>query len=125
MRKIYSLITTLLQIPLAGYWFFRGVVNQRYRRGFRQRFGFGYPKLDGCIWVHAVSVGEVQAAAPLIRSLKERFPDFPILVSTVTPTGAARVRSLFGDSVTHCYIPFEAPYAVNRFFAAVNPALAL
>ncbi|MEM7433325.1 MAG: 3-deoxy-D-manno-octulosonic acid transferase, partial [Pseudomonadota bacterium] len=47
------------------------------------------------------------------------------LVSTVTPTGAARVRSLFGDSVTHCYIPFEAPYAVNRFFAAVNPALAL
>ncbi len=125
MRKIYSLITTLLQVPLAGFWFCRGLINKSYREGFGQRFGFGYPAMQGCIWVHAVSVGEVQAAAPLIRALQERFPQYSILVTTVTPTGAARVRGLFGDSVTHCYIPFEAPYAVDRFFNAVRPKLAL
>jgi len=90
-----------------------------------QRFGFGYPRLRRCIWIHAVSVGEVQAAVPLIRELARRFPDKPLLITTVTPTGAARVRSLFGDSVQHSYIPSELPPAVNRFFENTDPQLAL
>ena len=125
MRILYSLLTYLLQIPVATYWLFRALGNKSYRRGTGQRFGIGYPKLDNCIWIHAVSVGEVQAAVPLIRELAKRFPDHQILVTSVTPTGAARVKALFGDTVVQCYIPFEMPVAVNRFFESVHPELAL
>lgn len=125
MRVLYNLVIYLLQVPVAAYWLFRALTQRSYRHNLGQRFGLGYPRLGSSIWVHAVSVGEVQAAAPLVRELVRRFPQHPILVSTVTPTGAARVRALFGDSVSHCYIPFEMPPAVNRFFAATNPELAL
>ena len=62
---------------------------------------------------------------PLIKSLAKQFPDRQLLVTTVTPTGAARVEALFGDSVLHCYIPFETPFAVTRFFNSVQPDIAL
>ena len=125
MRILYNLLTYLGQIPVAAYWLFRAMSNSSYRDGFGQRFGIGYPKLASCIWIHAVSVGEVQAAVPLIREIARRFPQHKLLVTTVTPTGAARVNSLFGDSVVHSYIPFEMPMAINRFFDCVNPDLAL
>lgn len=125
MRILYNLLTYLLQIPVAAYWLFRAIGNRTYRRGFGQRFGIGYPTFSSCIWIHAVSVGEVQAAAPLVREVLNRFPDRQVLITTVTPTGAAHVRALFGDSVAHSYIPFELPPAVQSFFRSVNPELAL
>lgn len=125
MRVLYNLLVYALQIPAAAYWLMRGLVKRSYRDRAGQRFGIGYPQLDRCIWVHAVSVGEVQAAVPLIRAIAKRFPDHHMLVTTVTPTGAARVEAVFGDTVTHCYIPLEMPIAVDRFFASVNPELAL
>ena len=126
MRIAYLVLTYLLLPVYAGYWFFRGIVNRSYWDRFGQRFGVGFPQLPaGCIWVHAVSVGEVQAADPLIRELATRFPNRHILVTTVTPTGAARVRLLYKDSVEHAYIPFETPNAVTRFFDSVNPKIAL
>jgi 3-deoxy-D-manno-octulosonic-acid transferase len=126
MRIAYAVLTYLLSPVYACYWFFRGIVNRSYWDRFGQRLGWGYPKLtEGSLWVHAVSVGEVQATVPLIRALKDRFPDRQILVTSVTPTGAARVRLLYGDTVAHCYIPFETPLAVARFFDAVKPEIAL
>jgi len=126
MRVIYAILTYALLPVYALYWFVRGIGNRAYLDRVGQRFGLGFPDLtDGCIWVHAVSVGEVQASAPLVRALQTRFADRRILVTTVTPTGAARVRSLFGDDVSHCYIPFETPAAVSNFFNAVKPDLAL
>ncbi len=125
MRHLYNLLTYLLLIPFAFYWLFRGIGNRSYLDRLSQRFGFGFPKLDGCIWVHAVSVGEVQAAVPLIQSLSERYPQQSLLVTTVTPTGAARAAALFGDRVSHCYIPFEFPNAVRSFFASVKPSAAM
>ena len=126
MRLAYQLLTYLLLPVYAGYWFFRGVVNRSYWSRFGQRLGRDYPYLPaGCIWVHAVSVGEVQAAVPLIRALSSMFPNRHILVTTVTPTGAERVRLLFEDTVEHCYIPFETPNAVTNFFNSVNPQIAL
>ena len=125
MRYLYNLLTYLLLIPFACYWIVRGFGNRAYLDRLGQRFGFGFPSIERCIWVHAVSVGEVQAAAPLIRALARRFPDRSLLITTVTPTGAARVQSLFGDTVSHCFIPFEFPHAVNAFFRQVNPEAAL
>lgn len=126
IRFLYALLTYLLLPVYALYWFFRGLVNRAYWDRFGQRFGVGFPKIgQGCFWLHAVSVGEVQASIPLVRALMRRYPDRPLLMTTVTPTGAARVRSVFGESVHHCYIPFETPGAVTNFFDAVNPRLAL
>ena len=125
MRALYGILAYVLQMPVAIYWLARGLLNRSYRDRAGQRFGMGYPQLDRCIWIHAVSVGEVQAAVPLIREVARRFAGHDVLVTTVTPTGAARVAALFGDSVHHCYIPFEFPPAVNRFFESVNPKLAL
>jgi len=126
MRIFYVILTYVLLPLYALYWIVRGLGNRSYWDRVGQRFGVGFPTLpEGSIWVHAVSVGEVQASAPLIRALQVRFPDRQILLTTVTPTGAARVRSLFGEEVCHCYIPFETPSAVNSFFRATQPALAL
>ena len=125
MRLLYSLLSYLLQIPVAAYWLFRGIANKSYKDRVGQRFGIGYPRFERCIWIHAVSVGEVQAAVPLVRAIGKRFPEHRTLITTVTPTGAARVKAIFGDTVSHCYIPFEMPVAVDKFFASVNPELAL
>jgi 3-deoxy-D-manno-octulosonic-acid transferase len=112
-------------LPFLGYWVVRGIANRAYFDRLGQRFGFGFPRLEHSIWVHAVSVGEVVAAAPLIRALIARFPERELLVTTVTPTGAARVEGLFGDAVCHAYIPFEFPNAVRAFFRNTNPEAAL
>ena len=126
IRAAYAVVTWLLLPVYAAYWFFRGFGNRAYWERFGQRFGFGFPRIERpSLWIHAVSVGEVQAAVPLVRALAARFPQHPLLVTTVTPTGAARAKSVFGDSVHHSYIPFETPNAVRSFFDAVQPMLAL
>lgn len=126
IRILYAVLTYVLLPVYALYWIFRGTVNRAYWDHVGQRFGFGFPAIDdGCIWIHAVSVGEVQAAVPLVRALAARYPERRLLVTTVTPTGAARVRSVFGDSVSHSYIPFETPRAVRSFFNATGPVIAL
>lgn len=126
IRILYAILTYLLLPVYALYWVFRGVVNRAYLDRVGQRFGFGFPRIpDGSIWIHAVSVGEVQAAIPLVRALGRRFPNRQLLLTTVTPTGAARVSSVFADSVLHSYIPFETPTAVRNFFDATKPQLAL
>ena len=106
MRFLYNLLTYLLLIPFAFYWLIKGIGNRSYIDRLPQRFGFGFPQLEACIWIHAGSVGEVQAAVPLIHTLIGRFPEQKLVITTVTPTGAARVAALFGDNVQHCYIPF-------------------
>jgi 3-deoxy-D-manno-octulosonic-acid transferase len=77
------------------------------------------------IWVHAVSVGEVNAAAPLVNALRTLRPDLRVLVTTITPTGSARVRALWGEAVEHVYLPYDLPGAVRRFLTHFRPHLAL
>ncbi|MNM89977.1 3-deoxy-D-manno-octulosonic acid transferase [compost metagenome] len=79
----------------------------------------------GGIWVHAVSVGESIAAAPMIKALQERYPQLPITVTCMTPTGSERIRALFGDSVQHCYLPYDLPWAAARFLDRARPKLAV
>ncbi len=125
MRIAYNLLTYLLLLPYALYWLTRGLANRTYWHKLGERFGIGYRRLDDSIWIHAVSVGEVVAATPLIRAIMKEYPERQVLVTTVTPTGAARVEASFGDAVDHSYIPFENPDAVNRFFAAKRPSIAM
>jgi 3-deoxy-D-manno-octulosonic-acid transferase len=99
--------------------------NPSYWDRFGERFGFGATSLARCIWVHAVSVGEVQAAAALIRALQSRYPRLPVVITTTTPTGAERAERLFGDAVHHSYLPIDLPGPVRRFFDRVNPCLAI
>ncbi|HHC72300.1 MAG TPA: 3-deoxy-D-manno-octulosonic acid transferase [Thiotrichales bacterium] len=97
-----------------------------YRRRWGERFGFyGAPPPAGGIWLHAVSVGEVQAAVPLLRELLQRHPDHSVLVTTTTPTGSTRVRDLFGGKVHHVYLPYDLPDAVGRFLDWARPSLGL
>ncbi len=125
MRVLYNLIVFLLLPAYAAYWLGKAILNRRYRPKIGQRFGLGFPKLERSIWVHAVSVGEVVAAAPLVRALSRRYPEHPVIVTTVTPTGASRVRALFGDAVHQAYIPFELPLAVDNLFESIDPKLAI
>lgn len=117
----YALVPLLLL-----HLFWRGLTAPGYRRRIRERFGFGMARLaEASIWVHAVSVGEVQAAAPMIRALLARHPETPLVVTTMTPTGSERVRSLFGDQVVHSYVPYDVASAVRRFFWWARPRLAI
>ncbi len=126
VRFIYTILTYSLLPFYIFFWIVKGVMNNTYWDRINQRFGFGYPILDeGTIWIHAVSVGEVQASVPLVEALKVRYPDKEILITTVTPTGSQQIRNTFKDSVYHCYIPFETSFSIKAFFDAVRPSIAL
>lgn len=93
------------------------------KRFFLQRLGFGFSKkiqkkAFSPIWIHCASVGEVKATEPLIKHL---IPLEEILITTSTPTGAALVQDLFSDSVHHCYLPFDWPYAIQNFLKTYTP----
>lgn len=99
----------------------RGFKSRDYWQRWGERFGFGnLARLQQSVWVHAVSVGEVQAAVPLIEHLLAN-QDIPVVVTTMTPTGSSRVRALFGGRVRHVYAPYDLPDAVNRFLRRINP----
>jgi 3-deoxy-D-manno-octulosonic-acid transferase len=122
----YSLVMTLLLPTTLYHLVWRGLRQKEYLQRWDERFAF-YPggKLSQCLWLHAVSVGEVNAAAPLIRRLQARHPRLPMLITTVTPTGSARVAALFGDSVLQVYLPYDTPGAVRHFLDHFRPRLAL
>lgn len=126
MRALYLVVVYLLAPLVCGAMLWRGFRDRAYWRGFGQRFGFGAPIAGRPIWVHAVSVGEVQAAAPLVQALRQRYPAVPLLVTTVTPTGAGRARVLFkGLEVEVRFVPWDLPGSVRRFFARVRPRVAV
>ena len=101
-----------------------------YARRWGERFGFVGTALSrqehsAWIWLHAVSVGETMAAAPLIRRLLKRHPEHGILVTTMTPTGSELVREMFGDRVAHVYAPYDYSGAMKRFLRRVRPRLVI
>lgn len=90
------------------------------KRFMQQRLGFGYP---GCqqapIWFHAASLGEVNAIAPLLQSIKQADPGATILITTTTPSGAAAASKLGG--IIHAYLPIDLPWAVYHFLKQYQP----
>jgi 3-deoxy-D-manno-octulosonic-acid transferase len=119
-------ILVYLLLPYAiGNLIWRALRYPAYWYRWRERFGF-VERLHGrTLWVHAVSVGEVRSAAPLVAALVERYPEHRVVVTTMTPTGSAQVRELFGDRVDHCYLPYDFPDAVRRFLGRINPEVAV
>jgi 3-deoxy-D-manno-octulosonic-acid transferase len=120
-------IFVYLLLPYAiGNLIWRGLRYSEYWHRWPERFGF-VARSSGqrTLWVHAVSVGEVRSAAPLVNALAERYPNHRIVVTTMTPTGSRQVRELFGDRVSHCYVPFDFPDAVRRFLDRVRPEAAV
>jgi 3-deoxy-D-manno-octulosonic-acid transferase len=126
VKIAYTLLLYLLAPMVLLRLAWRGLRAPAYLRRWPERFGFIEPPLGSqVIWLHAVSVGEVQAAQPVIRALLDRYPDHSLLVTTVTPTGSARVQALFGSEVAHVYAPYDLPGAVTRFFDRVRPCVAI
>jgi 3-deoxy-D-manno-octulosonic-acid transferase len=126
LRLIYIVAGYLLTPFILLYLLWRSLGNKDYRRRISERFGF-YPgsELNDTIWVHAVSVGEVQAAERMVQVLLERYPRRSLLITTTTPTGSDRVRALFGDKVAHSYAPLDLAVSVKRFFSRVRPSLVI
>ncbi|MDY6948578.1 MAG: lipid IV(A) 3-deoxy-D-manno-octulosonic acid transferase [Pseudomonadota bacterium] len=126
LRSVYTaLLYVFAPIALAATAL-RGLRDPAYRERLSERFGFTRASLQPRpLWIHAVSVGEVQAGAPLVRALLKKYPQRSFLITTATPTGAQRVRALFGDSVRHAYLPYDLPGAVRRFLDRTRPALAI
>ena len=126
MRLLYVLLVYLLAPVVMAMEAWKALWNPQYRGRLRQRLGLVGPEPpEPCLWVHGVSVGEVQASAALIHALRRQFPQLPVVVTTVTPTGAQRARTLFGDSVFHCYLPYDLPGAVARFLERTRPRVAI
>lgn len=126
LRALYTL-TMYLVTPVILYRLaVRGLRVRGYFSRWLERFGvFPAPDLQAPIWVHAVSVGEVNAAAPLVEGLRRRYPQSSLVVTTVTPTGSDRVRQLWGDKVFHVYLPYDLPAAVRGFLRRIRPNIAV
>jgi 3-deoxy-D-manno-octulosonic-acid transferase len=126
LRTLYTLLLYLLAPVALLRLAWRGLSAPVYWRRWPERFGAIEPAVgERVIWVHAVSVGEVQAAESVIRVLLERYPKYSILVTTVTATGSARVTALFETEVAHVYAPYDLSGAVVRFLDRVQPQLAI
>lgn len=126
MRALYSLLLYLATPAALAYLALRGLKDRDYLRRWRERFAFFQrPDRPGGIWIHAASLGEVNAAEPLIRALSEAWPDRDLYLTTFTPTGSTRVRERFGDDVFHVYSPLDLPGSVRRFFKRIRPGLAV
>lgn len=124
MRFLYSTLITLGTPFVLSYFAVRGIRDRDYLGRWNERFGFvadDYPK--GSILIHAASVGEFNAASPLIKGLLKTYPDTPLTVTTLTPTGSERVSRDLGDKVFHSYIPIDTAGAVRRFLKRLQPRL--
>jgi len=124
-RLLYTLLIYLCLPLILLRLLWRGSRAPAYRQRWAERFGFVERLADArqVIWVHAVSVGETIAAAPMIRRLQQQYPESTLLVTTMTPTGSEQVKKIFGDSVEHCYAPYDLPDAIARFLSRTHPVL--
>lgn len=124
--RLYSIATFLLTPVVLFRLAMRGIKTPAYFRRWKERFGvFPNPNFKKSILIHAVSVGEVNAAIPLIKALMKKYIDYNFVITTVTPTGSDRVQQIFGNTVFHLYLPYDLSGAVKRFLKKVKPELAV
>lgn len=126
LRILYSVVLYLLTPVTVYHLIWRGFRYPEYFLRWSERYGsYATPSRPVDVWLHAVSVGEVNAAAPVVDALLKRHRGLRLLVTTITPTGSQRVQALWGERVLHVYSPYDLPGAVARFLAQFPPRLAL
>ena len=128
LRALYNLLLHLALpiLPLRLWW--RGRREPGYRRDIGERFGryVGAMNRDRPIlWLHAVSVGETRAAQPLVRALRERYPDHDLLITQMTAAGRATAEELYGNEARIAFLPYDYPWAVAAFLGHFRPRLAV
>lgn len=119
------LLAIVIVSPVAIY---RMIRHKRYFKGWANRFGNLHrkdPALRKCVWLHAVSVGEVNAAKTIIAELKTKFPRFEIVLTATTDTGFARANEAYGDSIRIFYFPFDFSWVMQKAFANIQPSLCI
>jgi 3-deoxy-D-manno-octulosonic-acid transferase len=127
MYLAYCLLLSLGLIVLIPHFLFQALAHGKYIAGLRQRLG-SVPPVNGkpVIWLHCVSVGETQAARPLAKRLKQQFPHYDLVVSTITLTGQNLARDVFSNQAASVfYFPFDWRWTVRRALKAVDPAVVL
>lgn len=126
LRGLYSAVLYLLTPITVYHLIWRGFRFSEYFLRWNERYGSFEQRPETVdVWLHAVSVGEVNAAAPVVDALRRERPDLRWVITTITPTGSARVSALWGDSVNHVYAPYDLPGAVARFLDHYRPGVAL
>lgn len=122
-RALYTLLgfAALPLLPLRLWW--RGRREPGYRRHIGERFGrYMGPVAGPTFWIHAVSVGETRAAAPLVQRLKTAYPQATLLLTHMTAAGRQTGQELFGDGVVQAWLPYDLPFAVHSFYTHFRPA---
>ncbi|HSD45125.1 MAG TPA: 3-deoxy-D-manno-octulosonic acid transferase [Pyrinomonadaceae bacterium] len=130
MYLAYSLLLSLGLLLLSPYFLYQALAHRKYVSGFRERFGFlptpDNPPDKPIVWLHCVSVGETQAARPLVERIRKDWPQHALVVSTVTLTGQTLARDLFRNHAARVfYFPFDWRWSVRRALDAINPAAVL
>ena len=127
MRFAVDLLYLLAAAAYSPVVVYRAVRHKRYRTGWNQRFGkiTRRSPTKKCIWLHAVSVGEVNAAKTIVKELKNKFGNFEIVISTTTDTGFARATSLFSENHQVFFFPFDFSWIMRRAFSNIRPAICL
>jgi 3-deoxy-D-manno-octulosonic-acid transferase len=112
-----------LPLILARLWW-RGRREPGYRSFIGERLGlYTVSRRQKLLWVHAVSVGEARAAAPLVRMLQQAFTDHRVLITCTTAAGRETIKQVYGESVLQSYLPYDLPSAVQRFLEYFRPRL--
>ncbi|MHC5172210.1 MAG: 3-deoxy-D-manno-octulosonic acid transferase [Planctomycetota bacterium] len=127
MRLLIDILYCIALLLFSPKILYRRLFQNRYRGGWNQRRGYinrGHPNKQ-CIWIHAVSVGEVNAARTLIEQLVQQMPEYEIVLSSTTDTGLARAEALYGQDYSVFYFPFDFSWIMKRAFRCLNPAMIL
>lgn len=129
MYLFYSFVLTIGFLVLLPRFLWDALRKGKYAAGFRQRFG-RLQEFDAggkpVVWLHAVSVGETNAAKPLVKEILKNFPDYKLVVSTTTQTGQALAREIFkNEAALVFYFPFDWSFVVRRVLKKINPSVVL
>jgi 3-deoxy-D-manno-octulosonic-acid transferase len=128
MRSLYNFLFTIFFCASAPFYFLKMWRRGNWRRGFRQRFGRFDSKIKQALsnrqvlWIHAVSVGEVNVCTQLIRALEPRVPNLKVVVSTTTSTGMARLLRELPSHIEKIYYPIDQRKCVQRALSLIHPA---
>jgi len=124
-RGLYAAVWLLALPLLCLHLLYRSLAQPAYRRHMAERFGFYPAGVTQPIWLHAASLGEVQAATALLKALRQSHPNSPLLISCQTPAGRQAAEGLRLDNCTVCYLPFDTGFLARRFIRHFQPRIAL